>query len=369
MVTLLLGGDVMLGRGIDQVLAHPVDPHLRERHVTDARTYVELAERVHGATPRPAEPTWPWGDGLGVVERLAPDVRVLNLETSITRSDDFAPGKGVHYRMDPGNVEAVAAARPDVCTLANNHVLDFGTAGLEETLDVLADAGIRTAGAGRDRTEARRPAVVDLPSGRRVLVFAFGAPSSGIPADWAAGDDRPGVELVQLSDDDAADVVDRVQRLRRPGDLVVASVHWGSNWGYEVDPAQARFARALVDGGVDVVHGHSSHHPRPIEAYRGRLILHGCGDLVNDYEGIGGHERYRGDLRLLYLASLEAATGRLTELRMVALQSRRLRLEHASSGDADWLAETLDRASRPFGTHVVREADGTLVLAHGADHP
>jgi poly-gamma-glutamate capsule biosynthesis protein CapA/YwtB (metallophosphatase superfamily) len=141
-------------------------------------------------------------------------------------------------------------------------------------------------------------------------------------------------------------------------------VHWGSNWGYLVPREQVRFAHALVDGGVDVVHGHSSHHPRPMEVYRGHLILYGCGDFVDDYEGIPGHEAYRDDLRLAYLVSAEADTGRLAGVRMVPLRVRRLRLEPAADEDRAWLRATLDRVSN--GVHVTLDPDGTLVLEQPA---
>ena len=158
-LTFALAGDVMLGRGIDQILAHPGDPTLREGYVRDARDYVAFAEEASGAVPRPVDPTWPWGDALEALDDAAPDVRILNLETSITTSDDFASGKRVHYRMHPDNVGALATARPDCTTLANNHVLDFGRAGLAETLAVLSGAGLSAAGAGRDEDVARRPCV------------------------------------------------------------------------------------------------------------------------------------------------------------------------------------------------------------------
>ena len=360
--TLFLSGDVMLGRGVDQILEHPGAAALREDHLQDARAYVELAEQANGPIPRPVEPWWPWGDALAVLDEAAPDVRVLNLETSITRSDDFAPGKAVHYRMNPDNLASLTVAEPDVCTLANNHVLDFGHRGLEETLDTLAVAGQESAGAGRDVYEAHRPAAVPLQGHRRVLVFSVGMASSGIPDRWAATTDRPGVAvLTEPSHTAVEDLVDRVQQVKRPGDLVVASLHWGSNWGYEVSRSQTRVAHGLIDGGVDLVHGHSSHHPRPIEVYRGRLILYGCGDLINDYEGISGYDRYRDDLRLLYLVRVDAS-GLLVEARMLPMQARRMRLEHASGDDGHWLGNVLDRVSRPFGTRVRRESDGWLTL-------
>ena len=111
---------------------------------------------------------------------------------------------------------------------------------------------------------------------------------------------------------------------------------------------------------MDLVFGHSSHHPRPMEVYQGKLILYGCGDFIDDYEGITGYEQYRDDLRLLYLAGLHRSTGELARLRMVPLQAHRMRLRHASTADARWLAATLDRVSRPFRTRVELGADEVL---------
>ncbi|MFG2126237.1 CapA family protein [Streptomyces sp. NPDC048751] len=365
-VTLALCGDVMLGRGVDQILPHPGDPVLSETYVHDAHAYVELAEAANGPIPRPVGYSWPWGEALEVLDRAAPDVRIVNLETSVTRDGSFAPDKEVHYRMNPANLPCLAAARPDVCTLANNHVLDFGHPGLDETLTALAAAGLRAAGAGHDARQARRPAVVPVPGGGRVLVFSCGMPSSGIPQEWAATDRRGGVDLVPgPSAAAAAELTCRIGQLRRTGDIVVVSVHWGANWGYGVSRDEVRFARALVDGGADVVHGHSSHHPRPLERYRGKLVLYGCGDFVDDYEGIGGYERYRDDLRLLHLVTLDPAqpgTGTPAGVRMVPFQARRMRLEHASPEDTEWLRATLDRVGRAHGTHVDHGPDGTLTL-------
>jgi hypothetical protein len=174
---------------------------------------------------------------------------VINLETSITRSRAFAPGKAVHYRMSPGNLPCAAAARPDACALANNHALDFGHRGLADTLDALSGAGLQAAGAGRDAGEARRPVAVPVPGGGRMVIFSYGTGSGGIPADWAAAPGRPGIDyLPDLSDATADEVTGRARAAKRPGDVVVVSIHWGSNWGYGADPDQVRFARRLVDG-------------------------------------------------------------------------------------------------------------------------
>jgi poly-gamma-glutamate synthesis protein (capsule biosynthesis protein) len=145
----------------------------------------------------------------------------------------------------------------------------------------------------------------------------------------------------------------------------VASIHWGSNWGYEVPTNHVSFAHRLVDAGVDVVHGHSSHHPRPVEVYHGKLILYGCGDLIDDYEGISGHDEYRDDLRLLYFASIDPDAGRLARLRMAPMQARRMRLRHATPADADHLRSILDRISHRFGAQVEHTDDGMFTLQTG----
>jgi poly-gamma-glutamate synthesis protein (capsule biosynthesis protein) len=194
-------------------------------------------------------------------------------------------------------------------------------------------------------------------------VFGFGATTSGIPREWGATGSKPGVNLLpDLSLATAAEVSRRIIALRRPGDLVVASVHRGSNWGYRVDDDQRAFAHALIDAGAcDLLHGHSSHHPRGIEIYRHRLILYGCGDFITDYEGIEGYEQYRGDLAVAYLARFEEQ-GALSELALVPYQMHRFRLQRASQADTAWLQSTLDRESVRFGTHVALK-DGRLVAA------
>jgi poly-gamma-glutamate capsule biosynthesis protein CapA/YwtB (metallophosphatase superfamily) len=362
-ITLFLAGDVMTGRGVDQILPFQSGPALREPVIGDARDYVRLAERANGSIERPVSFQYIWGDALAELERTAPDARIVNLETSVTRSDDYWPGKAIHYRMHPSNVPALTAAGLDVCVLANNHVLDFGRAGLAETLTSLAGTDLQTVGAGRTLTEAERPAVVSAAGGARVIVIAAAFEDAGIPPQWAAGPERAGVALLgDLSERTAASLAERARRVKQPADVVVASIHWGSNWGYDVQPEHVRFAHHLIDNGVDVVHGHSSHHPRPIEVYRRRLILYGCGDLLNDYEGIRGYEQFRPDLTLLYFASLAPGTGELAMLRMVAMQVRRMQLKRASAADVKWLQGVLDRVSGPLGSEVALDGDGALVV-------
>jgi poly-gamma-glutamate capsule biosynthesis protein CapA/YwtB (metallophosphatase superfamily) len=361
--TLFLCGDVMTGRGIDQILAHPSAPGIQESYVRDARDYVALAEETNGPIVRPVPSAYIWGDALEELERVAPDARVINLETSVTTSDEFWPRKGIHYRMHPANLNCLTAPGIDVCVLANNHVLDYGYSGLEETLQTLTSAGFKVAGAGATIDRARDPATLALADNRRILVFAVGSETSGIPASWAATVNSSGVDLLpDLSDTTADDVLNRVRCHKRRGDIAVVSVHWGDNWGYEVPPAHVRFAHRLLDGEVDLIHGHSSHHPRPVEIYNDKLVLYGCGDFINDYEGISGYEQFRDDLVLMYFPTLDAETGRLAALHMTPLRMCRMQLLRPSAQEREWLQKTVARVSKHFGCDVDLAPDGTLAV-------
>jgi poly-gamma-glutamate synthesis protein (capsule biosynthesis protein) len=118
----------------------------------------------------------------------------------------------------------------------------------------------------------------------------------------------------------------------------VVSIHWGGNWGLAVPSAHREFAHRLIDlGAADLVHGHSSHHPMPAEVYRGKLILYGCGDLINDYEGIGEHGSLRSDVGCLYFATLGKRDGRLQRLDIVPLQLERFRLSAADPAARSYL--------------------------------
>ncbi len=361
-LTLFLGGDLMTGRGIDQILPHPSHPGLHEPAVKDAREYVELVERRSGPIPRPTTFDYVWGDALMQLDRLSPDLRIVNLETAVTTNPHPWKGKLVHYRMHPRNMPCLRAAKLHCCVLANNHAMDWGYAGLEETLRTLAESGIQTAVAGRDLAEAQRPATFNLPGGRRVLVFAAGSVSSGIPPAWAATEHRPGIHLFDESSPmSALQLKGVMSSFVRSRDLVILSLHWGPNWSYDIPAEQQDLARELIESGeVHIVHGHSSHHIKGLEIYKGIPILYGCGDFITDYEGIGGHERYRGDLGSMYFARFRTEDGRFQELEVQPIQMRRLQLRRASARDALWLREVPFGKIERFGARAQLTGDGSI---------
>ena len=404
---LFLCGDVMTGRGIDQALPHHVNPILYEPYVRDAREYVHLAEKAHGSISRPLSFDYIWGDAPQELERAEVaepafggqplqsneydrsgkatrrgwttqpraaaggcppgakrvDFRIVNLETAITSAEAPWLGKGIHYRMHPQNVGCLSAGYISACALANNHVLDWGYDGLSETLQTLNAAGIAYSGAGNDADEAMQPAIIDKAANGRVLLFSFGSMTSGIPREWKATSISPGVNLLDdLSETTAARVCDQMRTHQRPGDLIIASIHWGGNWGYEIPRKQIAFAHRLIEEGVAIVHGHSSHHVKPIEVFKNRLILYGCGDFITDYEGISGYEMFRGDFALMHFVEVDSTNGKLIAARLVPMKMRRFRLERASAADAKWLCNLLNELGKPFKTVTKLEEDNSLTL-------
>jgi poly-gamma-glutamate synthesis protein (capsule biosynthesis protein) len=224
-------------------------------------------------------------------------------------------------------------------------------------------AGIARTGAGGDAAEVASAAALDVVGKGRVLVFSFGSPTSGIPWEWGATEDRPGVNLLEdLREDTARRTASQMLGRTQPGDVIVASIHWGDNWGYRIPDEQISFPHRLIDEGVSIVHDHSSHHVKAIEVYQERLILYGCGDFLTDYEGISGYEQFRGDLAFMYLVKIDPRQGQLVGVRLVPMQVRRFRLNRASTADAHWLHDLLNRLGEPFCAQSQLESDYSLTL-------
>lgn len=349
-ITLLLTGDVMTGRGIDQILPFPSDPTLHEGYMASALGYVELAESISGPISKPVNFDYIWCDALSILDQVKPDVRIINLETSVTTSNAWEP-KGINYRMHPQNVTCLTAAKINCCTLANNHILDWGYAGLTETLQTLQKTGIKTVGAGSTLQDARMPAILPCKQGR-VIVFSLGSESSGVPPSWAASEDKAGVNFIDNIATTLNSIETEIKKIKQKNDIIVVSIHWGSNWDYEIPDEQRSFAKNLIDVGVDVIHGHSSHHVKGIEVYKNKLILYGCGDLITDYEGISGYQNFRGELGMLYCPTIDPVKGILISLEMFPMHTKKLQLKTASVADIAWLMTVLNRECAQFKTRV-----------------
>jgi poly-gamma-glutamate capsule biosynthesis protein CapA/YwtB (metallophosphatase superfamily) len=246
---LLVVGDVMLGRLVNEEL-------------------------------RGRPPAHPWGDTLPLFEQA--DLRLCNLECAMTDAGTpwAWPSKAFHFGTDERNVRALLAARFDIVSLANNHILDYGEAGMTRTIELLDASAIGHAGAGSDFEQAAAPAERMVGSAR-VGVIAFTDNEPG----WAAGRSTPGTFFVPLEGDDpeATPLLAAVRTARSRVDVLVVSAHWGPNWGDEPAPGHVRLGHALIDSGADIVFGHSGHIVRGVEIYRQRPILYCAGDFVDDY--------------------------------------------------------------------------------------
>jgi len=191
-----------------------------------------------------------------------------NLEGPFAR---FAPRQQrTHsYRVDPTLAHALQRAGINLVTLANNHLLDCGRAGVFETLHALDQAGVAAVGAGVDKRAAHRP-VIRAAGGLRVGVLGY---------YWnrrcAAGDHLPGSAM-----DPPEALAEDIGALRKEVDRVVVTFHWGVPYQpYPSGDDQAR-ARLAIDCGADVVIGHHPHIVQPVEVYRGRAIFYSVGNFA-----------------------------------------------------------------------------------------
>jgi poly-gamma-glutamate synthesis protein (capsule biosynthesis protein) len=265
---LLLAGDVMLGRLVNEMLK--VEP-----------------------------PAYPWGDTLSLFHNA--DVRLCNLECVIAdRGTPWsATPKVFHFRSDARNMAVLNAAHIAAVSLANNHVLDFTEAGLSDMLHHLKRAGIHYAGAGATLKEAAEPAIWEA-QGRTLGLIAC----TDNEPDWAATEAHSGIWYVpiRVQDERAHRLFEVVQQSKANVSYLIVSLHWGPNWGY-APPAEHRpFAHALIDSGADLVFGHSGHIVRGIEIYKNRPIIYCAGDFIDDY---AVDDIERNDRSFLFLIELK----------------------------------------------------------------
>ena len=168
--------------------------------------------------------------------------------------------------------------------------------------------------------------------------------------------------MIEATERGLDDVKQSVAGIKQPGDVLVASIHSGKNYGCGIESGERDLALRLIDeAGFDLIHCHSSHHVKAIEMHNGRPILYGSGDVINDYEGIpqtAEIESVGSDLGLIVLASFSAAPGACTGLHLRPTRVRQLRVQRAAGSDVAELCAILNRESAQFGTRIGRAARG-----------
>ena len=304
---LALAGDTMLGRGVAERL---------ERQPPESLFAPEVVAAVAEA-----------------------DVSILNLECCISERGEPTPGRVFHFRAPPSATRALTHLGVDCVTLANNHAVDFGTDALLDTLAHLDAAGIRAVGAGSDQERARAPVVLER-EGFRLAVVAC----SDHPAEYAAGDARPGIAYADLQ----AGLPEWLAEVPE-ADAVLVTPHWGPNMTAAPVQHVRRAADAFLAAGATVIAGHSAHVFHGVAP----RVLYDLGDFLDDY---AVDRQLRNDLGLLFL--LDLAGDRLEALPL-KLDFAHTRL--ATGVDAEWIRDHFTRACAQLGTEVAEE-DGRLVV-------
>lgn len=356
--TLNFMGDTMLGRLIDQLFPQHVEEP-EEARIT--KSFLSSHPKLQKYNERS-----PWGDTLPLLHSA--DLNILNLETSATTHSVKWPDKVFNYRMHPANITALQAAKISYAGLANNHTLDFSEPGLLETVRTVRDAGIAFAGAGETEDEARSPAVLHLPTeGSETHEIHIWA-AADHPKDWFRIPTFHSIDYSQATRQRLQDL------LTKPGTRVPAlkvfSVHWGPNYSWTPAREIQDLAHFLIDQcGIDIVHGHSSHHVQGVEKYNGGLIIYGCGDFVDDYAVTPG---YRNDLSGIWRVTVEeqataesTRTLRLKKLEMYPTKIDRFvaRRLQPDESDCQWVREKLRDLSAEFGTTVdLSSTDGRVTV-------
>jgi poly-gamma-glutamate capsule biosynthesis protein CapA/YwtB (metallophosphatase superfamily) len=209
-----------------------------------------------------------------VATALKADVTVCNLECVVARHGTQVL-KPYTFKARPSCIPILHKYFSAVC-VANNHSGDFGPDGLAEELELLKQAGLPYFGGGRDKIEARRPAILER-SGRRIALLGY---NDFPPRKFEAGRHRAGCAWLREADV-VADI--RAARSVHHADLVVPMLHWG----VEIEPApeesQRTLARRLIDAGADAIIGGHPHVVQTVEIYKGRPIVYSLGNFVFDY--------------------------------------------------------------------------------------
>jgi len=322
----------------------------------------------------------------------AADFAVGNFEMPLTRAD-VPLHKLLNIRAMPEFAADVPLLGVDVVTIANNHAVDYGWAGLRDTREALSQAGIAVIGAGETGMAAMRPVVREV-AGLRVGVIAF---SCLTPTGMGATKDRPGISAIHvqtgyeidpwyqmeepgdpsvvrirtaLRADDLAVALAAVAELRARCDILVATIHWGFGSGEDLAEYQLPLGQALIEAGADVVHGHHPHAIHAIGFHRGKPILFSVGTFIGQQVFLDASPAVKALWAGMspdgYVAELRFAPGTSAEivLHPTTLDADRLPLI-AVGADFDRIAARLTRLSAPFGATVTQDG-GVLRVAAAA---
>ena len=208
--------------------------------------------------------------------RIAPelkkgDITLVNLEAPLTGRGKEFTDKKYRFRVKPSALTALKKAGITTVTLANNHSMDYGAVGLQDTLQQLDKAGIGHVGAGENLAAARKAAVYDI-RGTKVALLGY---SLTLPQEFWAGDKRAGTALLMEKM-----VKDDIVAARKQAAIVIVTAHWGEEGKTRLREYQPRLARMMIDSGADAVIGHHPHILQGVETYKRGIIFYSLGNFA-----------------------------------------------------------------------------------------
>ena len=225
LTTLLVTGDIILARSVNH----------------QAATYQDF--------------TWPFAQTGPVLKRA--DLTLISLESPLVDGCPLTT-EGMQFCGDPRHLEGLIKAGIDVVNLANNHSTNYGIEGLNSTIKLLSDTGIKAVGTGQ-------PTYVDT----RGLRFGFLAYN-----DVGASPPGTGVDAATLPAD--------INAVRQQADIVVVAFHWGVEYTHQPTERQQQLAHWAIDAGADLVVGNHPHWIQPVEIYKNRVIVYAHGNFIFD---------------------------------------------------------------------------------------
>jgi poly-gamma-glutamate synthesis protein (capsule biosynthesis protein) len=294
-----------------------------------------------------------WGNVLPLL--ASSDLRLINLECVIAEGGKpwTKTPKAFHFKAYPYAIQVLKKACINYVSLANNHSLDYGEEALIEMLNLLDKNGISHAGAGKNLTMARKPAILKVKE-TIVAVLSF----TDNEPEWEAGEDKPGVNYMPITLDEKyfSRIRESVREARKEADIVVFSIHWGPNMVQRPSKEFKEFAHAVIDTGVDIYHGHSAHLFQGIELYKEKVIMYDCGDFIDDY---AVDPYLRNDESFLFLITLTKEKIEKVELFPVLISEMQVNLVKGKEFDS--ICNKMIRLCEELGTYVEKLEDRLLI--------
>ncbi len=203
------------------------------------------------------------------------DIAMVNLETAVTDRGTPVP-KAFAFRAPSTAFSALRAGGVDVVSVANNHGMDYGAAGLRDTLAAGRKAGMPIVGAGTDDERAYAPHRVTVKGQRIAIVGATQVLDDQLVSAWTAGPEKIGLASAK----DEPRLLRAVREARRTSDTVVVFLHWGLELSSCPTASQTSLARKLAKAGADLVVGSHAHVLVGGGMLRGTLVAYGLGNFV-----------------------------------------------------------------------------------------